>query len=154
HRRKSSLAFPPPMLEKQGCFSYEYDGSSENRARIVVTAKPPVVVTVKALRQAVAQARGAGRSIGLVPTMGALHEGHASLCRAARSETDFVVVSIFVNPIQFGPAEDLGRYPRTLEQDLEVCGRERVHLVFAPEVAAMYPPGFCTFVEVTGLQDV
>ena len=86
--------------------------------------------------------------------MGALHAGHASLIRAARTETGFVVVSIFVNPAQFGPAEDLSRYPRPLAEDLQVCAREGVDLVFHPEVAVLYPPGFRTFVEVHGLQDV
>src|SRR5262249_19807997 len=82
------------------------------------------------------------------------HEGHASLIRAARAETGFVVVSVFVNPTQFGPNEDLSRYPRPWENDLETCRRERVDLVFRPEPATMYPPGYRTFVEVTGLQDV
>ncbi len=116
--------------------------------------KPPVVETAAAVRRAVADARRRGLTVGLVPTMGALHEGHASLIRAARAETGFVVVSIFVNPTQFGPAEDLARYPRTPEHDLEVCARERADLVFAPEAAAVYPPGFRTYVEVHDLQDV
>jgi pantoate--beta-alanine ligase len=85
--------------------------------------------------------------------MGALHAGHASLIHAARKETGFVVVSIFVNPTQFGPHEDYTRYPRSLERDLELCDKEGVDLVFAPPVAAMYPPGFRTFVEVQELQD-
>src|SRR5437660_6216806 len=106
---------------------------------------PAVVTTVEAVRQAVADARRRGRTVGLVPTMGALHAGHASLIDAARAETDFVVVSIFVNPTQFGPNEDLARYPRPLEQDLELCGRLGVAVVFLPEPAAMYPPGFRTF---------
>ena len=116
--------------------------------------RPPVVSSIEATRRAVADARRRGLSIGLVPTMGALHEGHASLIRAARQQTGFVVVTIFVNPAQFGPHEDLSRYPRPLEQDLDVCGREGADLVFHPEPATIYPPGFCTFVEVTGLQDV
>ena len=116
--------------------------------------KPAVAATTDAVRQAVAAARRRGQTVGLVPTMGALHEGHASLIRAARAETDFVVVSIFVNPTQFGPNEDLARYPRPLEQDLELCGREGADLAFVPEVAAIYPPGFRTYVEVHGLQDV
>jgi pantoate--beta-alanine ligase len=115
---------------------------------------PAVVATPEELRQAVAAARGKGMVVGLVPTMGALHEGHASLIRAARAETGFVVVSVFVNPTQFGPNEDLSRYPRPWETDLETCRRERVDLVFRPEPATIYPPGYRTFVEVTGLQDV
>ncbi len=116
--------------------------------------KPPTAATVDAVRQAVAPARRRGQTVGLVPTMGALHEGHASLIRAARAETDFVVVSIFVNPTQFGPHEDFARYPRPLEQDLDVCGREGADLVFAPSATEMYPDGFCTVVEVRGAQDV
>jgi pantoate--beta-alanine ligase len=115
------------------------------------------MVTVKdidALRDLVAQARAEGKSIGLVPTMGALHEGHASLLRAARQNTGYVVASIFVNPTQFGPAEDLERYPRTLDEDLAMCRRDGVDLVFTPTAESMYPPGFRTFVEVHGLQDL
>jgi pantoate--beta-alanine ligase len=115
--------------------------------------KLPVVKTIDDARRVVATARAAGKRVGLVPTMGALHAGHASLIRAARAETGFVVVSIFVNPAQFGPNEDFARYPRSLEDDLELCGREGGDLVFLPEPRTMYPEGFCTFVEVTGLQD-
>jgi pantoate--beta-alanine ligase len=115
---------------------------------------PPVATTVAGIRQAVTEARRRGLSIGMVPTMGALHEGHASLIRAAHAETGFVVVSIFVNPTQFGPNEDFGRYPRPLERDLDVCGRDGADLVLVPDAAAMYPPGFRTWVEVYGLQDV
>src|SRR5262245_28141017 len=86
--------------------------------------------------------------------MGALHAGHASLITAAREETGFVVVSIFVNPTQFGPNEDFGRYPRTWEADLAVCGAEEADLVFAPPVEEVYPAGSRTRVEVTELQDV
>jgi pantoate--beta-alanine ligase len=86
--------------------------------------------------------------------MGALHAGHASLIRAARAETRFVVVSIFVNPTQFGPHEDLDRYPRTFEEDRQQCTAEGADLIFAPEARVMYPEGFRTFVEVTALQDV
>jgi pantoate--beta-alanine ligase len=114
----------------------------------------PVATTAEAVRAAVADARRRGRTVGLVPTMGALHAGHASLIRAARAETGFVVVSVFVNPTQFGPNEDFHRYPRPFERDLELCGREEVDLVFHPEPAVMYPPGFRTFVEVRELQDV
>jgi pantoate--beta-alanine ligase len=116
--------------------------------------KPAVATTAEGLRPAVRAARQQGRSVGLVPTMGALHAGHASLIRAARAADGFVVVSIFVNPTQFGPHEDLARYPRPFEQDLALCGDLGVDLVFAPQPATMYPPGFRTWVEVTGLQDV
>ena len=116
--------------------------------------KPAVVVEVALLRQAVAAARRRGLTIGLVPTMGALHRGHTSLFDLARAETGFVVATIFVNPTQFGPHEDFSRYPRPLEQDLDLCEKAGVDLVFRPEPAVMYPPGFRTFVEVTGLQDV
>lgn len=116
--------------------------------------KPNVAGEVSALRQAVADARRTGKTIGLVPTMGALHAGHRSLLEVARQETGFVVCSVFVNPIQFGPQEDLGRYPRTFEQDLQVCSEVGVDLVFAPPTEAMYPEGFRTYVEVTGFQDV
>jgi pantoate--beta-alanine ligase len=115
---------------------------------------PYLATTVDAVRQAVASARPRSLSIGLVPTMGALHEGHASLIRAARAETGFVIVSIFVNPTQFGPKEDLARYPRTLDQDLDLCRQTGADLVFSPEVPAIYPPGFRTYVEVHGLQGV
>jgi pantoate--beta-alanine ligase len=116
--------------------------------------KPLVTSTVAATRTAVAEARGPGLAVGLVPTMGALHEGHASLIRAARRETGFVVVSIFVNPTQFGPHEDLNRYPRPLAKDLRLCATEGVSLVFTPDVQTLYPPGYRTYVEVHGLQDV
>jgi pantoate--beta-alanine ligase len=86
--------------------------------------------------------------------MGALHEGHASLLRAARAETGYVVVSLFVNPAQFGPAEDFTRYPRTWESDLEMCRREETDVLFHPAAETVYPPGFRTYVEVHGLQDV
>jgi pantoate--beta-alanine ligase len=104
------------------------------------------------LRTATAAARARGQSIGLVLTMGALHEGHASLIRRARTRCQFVVVTIFVNPTQFGPKEDFGRYPRTLEQDLDLCRREGVDLVFVPEQAAVYPPGFQTSVRVQEIE--
>jgi pantoate--beta-alanine ligase len=113
-----------------------------------------VAATVAEVRGRVAAARSAGKTIGLVPTMGALHEGHASLIRQARAATGFVVVTIFVNPTQFGPHEDLTRYPRPLEADLATCTACGADLAFVPAVETIYPPGFRTFVEVTGLQDV
>lgn len=113
-----------------------------------------VVRTIDAVRQHVRAARDRKEAVGLVPTMGALHAGHVSLVHAARAETDYVVVSIFVNPAQFGPHEDFERYPRPLEKDLEICRAEGVHLVFTPEVKELYPADYCTYVEVHGLQDV
>jgi pantoate--beta-alanine ligase len=113
-----------------------------------------VAHTIDAVRQAVNEARSRGLSIGLVPTMGALHTGHISLIRSARQETGFVAVSIFVNPIQFGPTEDLERYPRPLTQDLQVCEKHKVDLVFMPKAKAMYPLEFRTAVEIQELQDV
>jgi pantoate--beta-alanine ligase len=110
--------------------------------------------TIAGTRKWIAAARNRGASIGLVPTMGALHGGHASLIRLARRECASVVVSIFVNPTQFGPSEDYKEYPRQLETDMQLCEREGVEFVFAPQPEEMYPEGFCSFVEVTGLQDV
>jgi pantoate--beta-alanine ligase len=115
---------------------------------------PAVAATPPAVRRAVADARRQGRTVGLVPTMGALHQGHRSLIDLARNRTGFIVVSIFVNPIQFGPHEDLSRYPRPLEQDLALCADAGVDLVFHPTPETVYPPGFCTYVEAAGLQDV
>jgi len=92
------------------------------------------------------KARKAGQTIGFVPTMGALHEGHYSLMRRARAENDAVVASIFVNPTQFGPNEDLAKYPRTFDQDLAGCEKAGVSVVFAPTPAEMYPAGFDTYV--------
>lgn len=108
----------------------------------------PVITTSDELRSAVAAARRAGKRVGVVPTMGALHEGHLSLVKASCSECEFTVVTIFVNPTQFGPGEDYQRYPRTMEKDLELLGRYPVDFVFAPTVESMYPPGSETFVEV------
>ena len=119
-----------------------------------MTAVSPTVAThIDESRRLVAAARQRGLAIGLVPTMGALHEGHASLLRAARQECGYIIASIFVNPIQFGPNEDFARYPRPLEKDLAVCATERVDLVFTPGAATIYPPDFHTFVEVGELHD-
>src|SRR5262245_18278484 len=100
---------------------------------------------------AVAAERRSGRRIGFVPTKGALHAGQRSLIEAAQNDGGFVAVSIFVNPTQFGPNEDLQRYPRPKEQDLSLCRDASVDLVFYPAVAAMYPPGATTIVDVEGL---
>jgi pantoate--beta-alanine ligase len=114
--------------------------------------KPAVVSTEAPLRQFVAAARRAGKQIGFVPTMGALHAGHVSLIEAGRAANGFVVVSIFVNPTQFGPNEDFTRYPRPLERDLGLC--DGVDLVFVPDAALMYPPGFQTRVQVKDLSNI
>jgi pantoate--beta-alanine ligase len=115
--------------------------------------EPAIVKDIDPVRRHVGDARRRGKLIGLVPTMGALHAGHISLIRAARNECGYVAVSIFVNPTQFGPSEDLSRYPRPFEHDVAVCRDEGVELIFAPEPLTMYPASFCTYVDVHGLQD-
>jgi pantoate--beta-alanine ligase len=106
------------------------------------------------LRTALSDARRAGRTIGLVPTMGCLHEGHLSLLRAARTECDLVVMSLFVNPTQFGVGEDLERYPRDEVRDAELAAGVGVDLIYAPSVKEIYPEGFATGVSVGGLTEV
>ncbi len=105
-------------------------------------------------RGLVRAARKAGQSIGCVPTMGALHEGHVSLVERARAECDFVIATIFVNPTQFGPNEDFSKYPRTLEADLEMCRKAGADLVFTPQTSDMYSPLAQTIVRVTKLASV
>jgi len=119
--------------------------------------------TIDEMRAGVQQARREGKRVGLVPTMGALHEGHLSLVRAARANSDYCVVSIFVNPLQFGPKEDLAKYPRPFEQDVKLLEAEKVDAVFAPSAEEMYPHPSpkegervghpVTFVEVPGLSE-
>jgi pantoate--beta-alanine ligase len=109
--------------------------------------------TIDDVRAREREVHAAGRAIGFVPTMGALHEGHLALIRRARELADEVVVSIYVNPTQFGPAEDLSSYPRPLEADLAACEAEGVAAVFTPSDAMMYPEGFRTFVKVEGLSE-
>lgn len=113
-----------------------------------------VVRTLDELRAALRDPRHERRRIGLVPTMGSLHEGHLSLLRAARERCDFVVMSLFVNPTQFGEGEDLDAYPRDEGRDLALAEAEGVDLVYAPASEDVYPPGFATVVEVGGLGDV
>src|SRR3974390_2816702 len=109
--------------------------------------------TIAELRAELGNHRSAGHSIGLVPTMGALHEGHLSLVRASRIATDITVATIFVNPLQFGPKEDLSKYPRTFEKDAAMLEQEGVDFIFAPSVDEMYPSGATTFVIVEGVSD-
>ncbi len=109
--------------------------------------------TVGELRAALTQARRAGSTIGLVPTMGALHEGHLSLIRRAREQCEEVVVSLFVNPAQFSERSDLERYPRSEQRDAGLAAEAGAEVLFAPSVEAVYPPGFATAVEVLGLTD-
>ncbi len=112
-----------------------------------------VVKTIAEIRACVAQAHKGGKTVGFVPTMGALHDGHVSLIQAAGKRCDYVVVSIFVNPTQFGPGEDLNKYPRPFEKDRAICERHGVDAVFAPEAGEMYPRENLTWVNVEKLTD-
>jgi pantoate--beta-alanine ligase len=115
-----------------------------------MSANPPVARTISALRKAVGRLRRRGETIALVPTMGALHAGHLALVRAARRRAKRVVVSIFVNPTQFAPNEDLGSYPRTWDADLKALEGLKVDLVWAPGIRVMYPEGFATRIAPEG----
>lgn len=108
------------------------------------------VKSILELRKIVARQKENGKKIGFVPTMGYLHEGHLSLMKASKKKADFTIVSIFVNPTQFGPNEDLATYPRDLERDQAQCESVGVDLIFAPEVSEMYPEGYSTFVDCEG----
>jgi len=112
-----------------------------------------ICTSIDEMRAASRSALRAGKRVGLVPTMGALHEGHLSLVRAAQVSSDVVAVSIFVNPTQFGPNEDLAKYPRSFERDCQMLEREKVDVVFAPSVEEMYPMGAVTWVTVEGLSE-
>jgi pantoate--beta-alanine ligase len=112
-----------------------------------------ICTTIHEMRAESRAIRRAGKRLGFVPTMGALHEGHLSLVQAARASCDVVAASIFVNPTQFGPNEDLAKYPRSFDRDRELLEREGVELLFAPSVEEMYPAGAVTWVTVEGLSD-
>lgn len=106
-----------------------------------------IIKTVDKMQSLAIRLRGQGKLLGLVPTMGALHEGHLSLIDVAREKTDMVIVSLFVNPTQFGPNEDLKTYPRNEEEDIRLCEERGADIVFAPSIETIYPPNFSTFVE-------
>ena len=112
-----------------------------------------IIRTVDEMGRAARAEKTSGRTLGLVPTMGYLHEGHLSLVRLSKAEADVTVVSIFVNPIQFGPKEDFKAYPRDFDRDADLLRAEGADYVFAPSDGDMYPPSYRTFVEVTELQD-
>ena len=112
-----------------------------------------IVSTVEEVRKQIKEWKMQGQSIGFVPTMGYLHEGHKSLMDCARKENDRVVVSIFVNPMQFGPAEDLADYPRDLEHDTKICESAGTDLIFHPEPEEMYDGDFCSFVDMSVLTE-
>ena len=112
-----------------------------------------VTTTVEELREQITAAKREGKSIGFVPTMGALHEGHLSLTKLSKKECDLTVVSIFVNPTQFGPNEDFSKYPRTLEQDSKMLESVGTNILFLPDKETIYPTGAATFVTVKGVTD-
>src|ERR1700751_2901161 len=112
-----------------------------------------IIRTISWMKETVQQARAENHVIGFIPTMGALHEGHLSLIRRAKRECSRVCASIFLNPTQFGPSEDLSKYPRTFEKDVEQLSNAGVDVLFAPEATEIYPPGFRTYVNVEGLSE-
>jgi pantoate--beta-alanine ligase len=112
-----------------------------------------VVKNIKEMQSISESLRKTGKSIGFVPTMGYLHDGHMSLVERARKENDIVVMSIFVNPVQFAPGEDFERYPRDIERDKKIAREKGVDYLFVPEVSEMYPEGYSTYVEVEGITE-
>ena len=137
------MAVTPKGMDLMNLDLLSGDTPSRNEAMSVFRARAE-------LRAALEGPRREGRTIGLVPTMGFLHEGHLSLLRAARDGCDLVVMSLFVNPAQFGPGEDLDRYPRDEGRDLWLAADSGADIVYAPPVAEVYPEGFSTAVEVSG----
>jgi pantoate--beta-alanine ligase len=132
----------------------EFEKRTANELAVAAAREPQLFADGNALRQAVIAARRAGKTVGLVPTMGALHAGHLSLVDAARAECDLALATIFVNPTQFAPSEDYKRYPRNIEQDLAVLGERGCDLVFVPSNEEMYKPDHATFVEVGPLGSI
>src|SRR6478736_1002952 len=118
----------------------EQPASSPAVSSLLITGHMDTCTAINVTRAAIRAARQAGKRIGLVPTMGALHEGHLSLVRIARQRAETVVATIFVNPTQFGPHEDLGKYPRSLDPDLQALSAAGCNLVFVPSASDMYPP--------------
>jgi pantoate--beta-alanine ligase len=112
-----------------------------------------VITSIESMRNACRELKQGGKRLGFVPTMGALHAGHLSLVQAARAQCGAVAASVFVNPTQFGPNEDLSKYPRNIERDRELLEKEKVDLLFAPSAEEMYPPGAVTWVTVEGLSE-
>lgn len=112
-----------------------------------------IIRKIEALRKEIKKLKQSNKTIGFVPTMGALHEGHLSLIRRARRECGFVVVSIFVNPVQFGPKEDFRKYPRSLKKDAKLCAKAGTDIIFYPDAGGIYPPDYRTYVLVSGLSD-
>jgi pantoate--beta-alanine ligase len=112
-----------------------------------------IVTSIESMRNACRELKRGGKRLGFVPTMGALHAGHLSLVQAARAQCAAVAASVFVNPTQFGPNEDLSKYPRNIERDRELLEKEKVDLLFAPSAEEMYPPGAVTWVTVEGLSE-
>src|SRR3990167_4209879 len=113
-----------------------------------------VVRSVRSIQQLIRKAKSAGKTIGFVPTMGALHDGHRSLLRRCHRENDLVVLSIFVNPKQFGPEEDFGKYPRREQADKKLAKKEKVDIMFVPTAEEMYPEGYLTYIEVERMTHV
>src|SRR5690242_19356245 len=144
-RRRDECARPRAAV---GCSRHRHP-----RARPGLATRMKIIRTVGAQRQEVAMARAAGNRVGLVPTMGAFHDGHLSLMRRARERCGFVVVSLFVNPTQFNEQSDLDRYPRDEARDAAMAESVGVDALFAPAVEQVYPQGFSTMVEVSGVSE-